>query len=65
MKEKNNAELIQCGVSCDGTWHRRGHSSLNSCVTAISMDTGKCLDLKIMSKNFPACKKQAAKVTEG
>ena len=38
--------ISQCGVSCDGTWQRRGHSSMNGCVTTLSMDTGKCLMLK-------------------
>ncbi|GFY33599.1 uncharacterized protein TNCV_4591611 [Trichonephila clavipes] len=30
-----------CGVSVDGTWQRRGHMSLNGCVSVISFDTGK------------------------
>ena len=37
--------LVKCGVSCDGTWQRRGFSFLNGCVTAISMDTGQILDV--------------------
>ena len=37
--------LVKCGVSCDGTWQRRGFSFLDGCVTAISMDTGKILDV--------------------
>lgn len=32
-------------VMVDGTWQRRGHSSLNGVVTAISMDNGKVLEL--------------------
>ena len=35
--------LVKCGVSCVSTWQRRGYFSLNGCVTAISMDTGKIL----------------------
>ena len=35
--------LIYISVSCDGTWHRRGFSSLNGTVACISMDTGKVL----------------------
>ena len=38
-----------CGVSCDGTWQRRVHSLLNGCVTVISMDTGKVLDVEALS----------------
>jgi hypothetical protein len=33
----SNDEVLQCGVSCDGTWKRRGYSSLNGRVTTISM----------------------------
>ncbi|GFV43963.1 DUF4817 domain-containing protein [Trichonephila clavipes] len=41
IHEKNNFdEVVQCGVSVDGTWQRRGHLSLNGCVSAISIDTG-------------------------
>ena len=31
---------VNCGISCDGTWQKRGYSSRNGCVTVISMDTG-------------------------
>ena len=36
-------EIVDTSVSCDGSWQRRGYSSLNCVVTAISMDTGKIL----------------------
>ncbi|GFS60765.1 uncharacterized protein TNCV_2001651 [Trichonephila clavipes] len=39
IKCSNN--FTGCGISLDGTWQRRGYSSLNVCVTAISVDTGK------------------------
>ena len=32
---------INTAISCDGSWHRRGHSSLNGVVTVISMTNGK------------------------
>ena len=44
---------VGCGVSCDGTWQKRGFSSLNGCVTAISMEIGKGLDVEVLS---PSCK---------
>ena len=28
----------------------RGHSSMNGYVTTLSMDTGKCLDIEVLSK---------------
>ena len=46
-----------CGVSCDGTWQKRGHSSLNGCVAVLSIDTGKCLDIEVLSKVFHACQR--------
>ncbi|GFT07180.1 uncharacterized protein NPIL_178961 [Nephila pilipes] len=47
---ENDSELSQCGVTVDGTWQRRGYSSLNGCVSVISIDTGKVLDIEFMSK---------------
>ncbi|GFY31634.1 uncharacterized protein TNCV_4199451 [Trichonephila clavipes] len=47
--------MLRCGVSVDGTWQRRGHSSLNGCVAVLSIDTGKVLDLEVMSKWCKNC----------
>ena len=57
LKEKSENEVADCGISCDGTWQRRGFSSLNGCVTAISMDTGKVVDVEVLSKSCKQCKK--------
>ena len=38
-------------VSVDGTWQRRGLSSLNGVVAAVSVSTGKVVDIEIMSRN--------------
>ena len=46
---------IDTGVSVEGSWQRRGYSSLNGVVTAISMDTGKILDCEPMSRSCKAC----------
>ncbi|GBM74356.1 hypothetical protein AVEN_197163-1 [Araneus ventricosus] len=35
-KAINGDEIIQFGVSVDGTWQRRGYPYLNGCVSAIS-----------------------------
>ena len=43
-------EINQCAVSCDGTWQRWGHSSLNGCVTTLSMENGKRLVVEVLSK---------------
>ena len=34
---------------------RRGYQSLDGCVTAISMDTGKVLEVEVMSRNCKQC----------
>ena len=41
-------------VSFDGTWQRRGYSSLNGVVTCIS--EGKVLDYEVLCKVCPQCK---------
>ena len=56
LKNKSQDEIADCGVSCDGTWQRRGFSSLNGCVTAISMDTGKVVDVEVLTKFCKLCK---------
>lgn len=57
LKEIPPNEIVDCAVSCDGTWQRRGFSSLNGCVAIVSMDTGNILDVEPLSKNCHTCKK--------
>ncbi|GFX01159.1 uncharacterized protein TNCV_4581251 [Trichonephila clavipes] len=52
---ETDTEFSQCGVSVDGTWQRRGYSSLNGCVSVISIDSGKVLDVEFMSKVCRLC----------
>lgn len=52
---------VKCGVSVDGTWQRRGFSSLNGCVSAVSIDTGKILDLEVMSQHCRICQNSNGK----
>ena len=47
--------LCNVGLSCDGTWQKRGYSSLLGAVTVISVDTGKCLDYAVLSKRCVLC----------
>jgi hypothetical protein len=44
-----------CAVSFDGTWQRRGHASHYGVITAISVDTGKCLDVEVLSNICKGC----------
>lgn len=58
LKQTRQADdngIVDCAVSCDGTWQRRGFSSLNGCVTVISMDSGKILDAEAMSRSCKQC----------
>ena len=54
-KDKNGNDIVDCAVSCDGSWQRRGFSSLDGFVTAISMATGKIVDAEIMSRYCKGC----------
>ncbi|GFY06797.1 uncharacterized protein TNCV_482021 [Trichonephila clavipes] len=39
-QQKNlSSDIVKCGISVDGTWQRRGYTSMNGCVAAISVDT--------------------------
>ena len=37
---ENSTSIVDTSVTCDGSWRRRGYSSLNIVVTAISMTNG-------------------------
>ncbi|GFX85919.1 uncharacterized protein TNCV_2473211 [Trichonephila clavipes] len=50
-------KIVECSISVDGTWQRRGYSSMNGCVAALSVDTGKVVDIEIMSSYCPTCRK--------
>ena len=47
--------VVDTSVSCDGSWQRRGFSSLNGVVKAISMKTGKVVDIEAMTRACKAC----------
>ena len=49
---QNEDEILDIGVLCDGTWQRRGFSSLNGVVAALSLDSGKVIDVEIVNPNL-------------
>ncbi|GFW53931.1 uncharacterized protein TNCV_1086481 [Trichonephila clavipes] len=62
VKKLKNSPLESinfCGVSLDGTWQKRGDSSHNGCVSCISIDTQKILDIEKMSHFCRICSKKA------
>ena len=56
-KEEKDQETnhTECDVMLDGTWRKRGFSSLQGAVTAISAKTGKCLDFETLNKVCHGC----------
>ena len=54
-KNANEDAVVNCPVSCDGTWQRWGYYSLNGCITVISIDSGKVLDAEPMSRSCKQC----------
>ncbi|GFT89819.1 uncharacterized protein TNCV_1665681 [Trichonephila clavipes] len=56
-KQNLSSDIVKCGISVDDTWQRRGCTSMNGCVAAISVDTGKVLDVEVMSFYCPTCKR--------
>ncbi|XP_047101460.1 uncharacterized protein LOC124720179 [Schistocerca piceifrons] len=64
--EADNTPDTDLCVSCDGTWMKRGHTSLYGVSSVISVDTGKILDVQVMSKYCYSCVlgKRAGEVEE-
>ncbi|XP_028412728.1 uncharacterized protein LOC114535641 [Dendronephthya gigantea] len=65
LRNDQSRDINQCAVSCDGTWQRRGHSSLNGCVTTLSMENVKCLDVEVLSKVCHGCQRVEREVDVG
>lgn len=54
--EKHRSDEHQeIAVTVDGTWMKRGHSSLHGVVILISADTGKVLDCEVETKFCHVC----------
>ena len=51
---RGSTETADTSVSVDGTWQRKGFTSTNGVITAISVDTRKVLDVAILSKSCKA-----------
>lgn len=47
---EENSDSCELSVALDGTWQKRGHTSLVGGVTLTSIDTGCVLDVSILSK---------------
>lgn len=54
-------DTSECGATIDGTWQKRGYSSLNGVVTALSVDTGEVLDVEVLNKVCHGCRAWSTK----
>ena len=54
-KDPNDDAVIDIFVSFNGSWQKRGYSSLSSVVTAISMGNGKILDIEPTTRTWKSC----------
>lgn len=52
-------------VTSDGTWMRRGHTSLHGVTTVIAWPTGQVLDYEVLSKFCQQCATRHAQVAAG
>ena len=52
---KAEDEIIDITVSYDGTWQKRGHTSLNGIGLVVDVLTGLVVDFKVLSKYWPEC----------
>ena len=52
---RGTEKTADVGVSVDGTWQRKGFSSTLGVVTSISIDSGKVLDVEILSRSCKGC----------
>lgn len=59
--ESDTGNVIDAAVSFDGTWAKRGFTSLTGVVFVVSVDTGEVLDYHVLSK---ACQKCALKKSQ-
>lgn len=48
-------EILDVGISFDGTWTKRGFTSLTDVVFVISINTGEVLDYHVLSKTCKKC----------
>ena len=46
---KSSDSVVDTNISLDGSWQKRRYSSLNGYVAALSMESGKVLDIEVMS----------------
>ena len=61
--ESDNGQILDVSVSFDGTWAKRGFTSLTGVVFVISVETGEVLDYHLLSKACQKCNLKKSKST--
>ena len=61
---KPHDEVINVGVSMDGTWMKRGHMAQFGALAACDCETGEIVDQQVMSLHCEKCKMYKAKHTK-
>ncbi|KAF8793826.1 hypothetical protein HNY73_001864 [Argiope bruennichi] len=59
-----NDNVRDISVTLDGTWQKRGHSSMNGVIKATSLDTEKVIDFECLSKHCFTCKNKSKQMQE-
>ena len=54
-RDGNEDEVKNLKVSCDGSWSKRGFTSLYGFVSVIESTTGYCVDFVVLSKHCRVC----------
>ena len=62
--DKDENDILDAAVSFDGTWAKRGFTSLTGVAFAISVDTGEVLDYHVLSKSCQKCALKKGKCTD-
>ena len=62
--DKDENDILDAAVSFDGTWAKRGFTSLTGVVFAISVDTGEVLDYHVLSKHCKKCSLKKGKCSD-
>ena len=64
-REQLGEVVVDCGVTIDASWCSRGWSATDAVIAAISVDTGKVVDVVHMSSSCTECKKMDKRKMEG
>lgn len=55
LQGSSESEVIDCVVTCDGTWSKRGFTAIYGVVVVASWDSGKVLDTEVFTKYCAEC----------